>query len=614
MSKTVRIIYQVVDKATTKLGRIANSIKGVGTSSKTASIAMAGLGTVAKTASGMIVSYLAIRATQAVVNFAKTSINAFADFEYAMADVAAKLGTTVGDITELSETAKRLGVNYGIGSKEAARGLVSFAAAGFDAAESAKALDATIKLAIITNTDMEQSALLIVQALSVFGAKASETTKYVDALVAADLASTASATDLALALGYAGASATSMGLDVYDTLTIIAALSDRVGGAAKAGRYFDAMLREMRTKSKQLGVEIYTTDGRLKDFGDIITSVSSKMEGMTVEQKNAWLTSIGFSSQAMRAILTLANMGSTAEETGEMIRSLNDEVRETGGASTAVDTKMNTLTGSMNKFKAAVEGLQIALVEGLAPALTGVLDKATNFIGAITKAQERINKLNKYMKEHPQPSWFWKPAEYKQWGEDLEAFTESLKKVAEEVTDEIDEIGEAFVDIAEPLESAIDEINRLIREGLLGDAQGKFKEFASCTTDKAGQMALGIQDDIWDLVVSTEEGYARLLAMAEKMPEGPGKRAAIQRAETYRAAGYERIEALEGMLSTLLTTGTIPTAATPDIPMQNGDVVIDMDINMFGIDPDAIDYDAMSRQISDELLQKLIDAGVVGDH
>ncbi len=636
MAEKVTIIYNVIDKASTKLGRIASSVKNVGTSSGTASGEMTGLGGAAQAAGGLITAYIGIQATRAVVDFAKASVAAFADFEYAMAGVAAKLGTTLGDITELSETAKRVGMEYGIGAKEAAGGLVALAAAGFDAAESAIALDAAAKLSIISGIGMEQSAILIVRALSVFGAEADDAARYVDVLVAADLASTAAAGDLGVALGYAGASAKSMGLDVYEALTAISILADRVGGATKAGRYFDALLRELRVKSEDLGIEIYTTDGRLRDFGDILVDVSRKMEGLTTEQKNAWLTSVGFSSQALRAMLALSDVGDSAEDAAELWAKYSDSVNESGRASEAVSTMMDTLTGATNEFKAAVEGLQITLMEGLSPSLTTIYDDLTGIVGAFTKAADMINKLSGWRKENIAPSWFLEPAKYKQWEKDLKSFMtkvffaelSTMVTIGEAAADEMSDIGKEIGEgLIEPLESAIDEINRLISQGLLGDAQGKFADFTHCVTDKAGQMALDMQDHIWDMIVSTEEGYARLLAMAEQMPEGAGRQAAIQRAETYRAAGYERIEDLESILNTLLTTGTIPTATTdPTIPVSDGDVVIDtlpvsggdviidMDINMIGIDPDNIDYNEMSRTISEDLLSKLIDAGVIGNY
>jgi len=611
MAEKVTIIYSVVDEATTKLGRIAEGVKSIGTGSKTSGTAMSSLGGIAKTASGLITAYIGVQAARAVVDFARSSVQAFADFEYAMAGVASKLGTTLGDITELSETARRVGVQYGIGAREAATGLVAFAAAGFDAAESAVALDAAVKLAIVSGISMEQSAVLIVRALSVFGSEADDAARYVDVLVAADLASTAAAGDLGVALGYAGASAKSMGLDVYEALTAISILSDRVGGATKAGRYFDALLREMRVKSEDLGIEIYTVDGRLRDFGDVVVDVSRKMEDMTVEQKNAWLTSVGFSSQAMRAMLALSDVGDSAEDAAELWAKYSDEIDEVGKSTEAVTTMMDTLTGSINVFKSSMEGMKITMAE------------EWGWIRTAVDGLSELVQIQTWLIKHPRPGlgampdviWEWK-LDYDKAVSDIKDGFKEIETAADDASDALEGIFDDSIDnLTQPFESAIDEINRLISQGLLSDAQGKFHDFTDCVTDKSGQMALGIQDDIWDLIVSTEEGYARLLAMAEEMPEGPGRQTAIQRAETYRAAGYERIEDLESILKTLLTTGTIPTVPMDStLPVGGGDVIIDMDVHIFGIDPDNIDYNEIRRTISEDLLRKLIDAGVLGDY
>lgn len=712
MSDVVKIIYRVVDKATVSLAKIAAGITSVGTqvekhyrqvdlfgksvavtgdSSKLASgkifnlgVALqksgglfsglgpiiqglgqkiAALGPIAETATAMIVAFLAVKAAQAIVGFVSSSIRAFADFEYAMADVAAKLGVTVGSIVELTDLAKEMGIKYGVGAKVAAEGLVAFAAAGFDAEESAIALEEAMKLSIITGATLEQSSRLLVQSLAVYGDEAKAAAGYVDALVAADLASIASATQLGVALGYVGGQAAAFGMDVQETLTAVAALTNKVGQAEKAGRYLDALFSDLAKKSDRLGFTIYDASGELRPFADILGMVAYKMEGMTTETKMAWLAEIGLTRQSSRALLNLSELGNTAEETRDAFYELEVEISKSGAATDAVQTKMNTLRFAMDQWNATVQNLKVSIGKGLSPVMTLVVQGATALVGGFTWLINVLNavgttvgrvvlpplkalwtafgwlweQLSKYLQpaldifvgtlktvgnvvNWALSSWekFWTTVSggMKKAGEVSEETTEGMKADWASLTDEVNN----------SVENMVDTVNDLLAKGFVGDAQDEIQKFVDCSVNKALDLHDQIRDSVYDLTVEMHERYARMVKDAEYLGGEQGK-AMLRAAEDLKQGYLDKIGTLEEWQKKAIEGWYGPSIGdiVDDWAERNGDIgyepsptnypsvdipiiTRDITVNLGGINIESITSDIDKEELLEEIGETIVDA------
>ena len=323
---------------------------------------------------GALIAFEGLRRVEDAV---RRCIDTFSEFEWTMRQVtlagAESIDAVQGLNEELTQLARTVGREVGVGASQAAEALLALVKAGFSGAEAAEALRAALNMMVITGVSAEEASQLLVQALAAFGLSAEDATRVVDALTAADLASIASARDLGIALGYCGAMAHTFGMSVEDALTAVAILTDRIGSAEKAGRYFDALLRDLIDKSDRLGVSVYEADGSMRPFAEIIADVAARLAGMTDEERAAYLETVGFTAQSMRAILTLAGLGDTAEEVMQVWSSYREQIGRTGLAQTMAEKQMGTFRGAVMRLRAAFQEASITIGQAMAPALQRLL-------------------------------------------------------------------------------------------------------------------------------------------------------------------------------------------------------------------------------------------------
>jgi len=359
--KRIPIVGPAIDRLTGTFGRLGGVLRRVG-----------------EIAGGTFAALMAFEGLRRVEDAVRRCIETFSEFEWTMKQVtlagASSLEEVEGLNEELVELARTVGRQVGVGASQAAEALLALVKAGFSGEEAAEALRAALNMMVITGVSAEEASELLVQAIAAFGLSAKDAARVVDALTAADLASIASARDLGIALGYCGAMAHTFGMSVEDALTAVAILTDRIGSAEKAGRYFDALLRDLIDKSDKLGVSVYEADGSMRPFAEIIADISARLAGMTDEERAAYLETVGFTAQSMRAILTLAGLGDTAEEVMQVWSSYREQIGRTGLAQQMAEKQMDTLKGALMKMRAAFQDAAITIGQACAPAISKFAD------------------------------------------------------------------------------------------------------------------------------------------------------------------------------------------------------------------------------------------------
>ena len=359
--RRIPLIGPALDRVTSAFGELGETLQRVG-----------------RIAGGVFGALMAFEALRRVEDAVRRCVETFSEFEWTMMQVtlagAGSLEAVESLDEELMKLARTVGREVGVGATQAAEALLALVKAGFSGAEAAEALRATLNMMLITGVSAEEASELLVQALAAFGLSAKDATRVVDALTAADLASIASARDLGIALGYCGAMAHTFGMSVEDALTAVAILTDRIGSAEKAGRYFDALLRDLIDKSDKLGVSVYEADGSMRPFAEIVADVAARLAGMTDAERATYLETVGFTAQSMRAILTLAGLGETAEEVMTVWSSYREQIGRTGLAQAMAEKQMDTLKGALMRMRATLQDAAITVGRACAPAISKFAD------------------------------------------------------------------------------------------------------------------------------------------------------------------------------------------------------------------------------------------------
>lgn len=106
---------------------------------------------------------------QGVFAFGKYSVEQGKEFKTAVSQIAATMGTTTDQITELEAKARELGANTKFTATEAAEGLNILAQSGLSAEEQIAAVDEVLNLAAAGTLSMENAASYTVGAIKGFG-------------------------------------------------------------------------------------------------------------------------------------------------------------------------------------------------------------------------------------------------------------------------------------------------------------------------------------------------------------------------------------------------------------------------------------------------------------
>ena len=367
----LKILVRAVDQATSIFGKIGQKINDL-------TKRFGGLGQVAQIAGGFIVGQLAMRALDAVTDFVKGSIDAFAKFEDTLTTIVAVSGKTGAEAKrlyqELERAAHTAGVQFAVGANKAAQALESLVKAGLEGENAIKALNAALALAQIEGIETAQASDMLVGVMNQFHYSASEATKVVDTLVNASMVGIDTASGFATALSYCGATAAAVGFTLQETAAALVAINNQGIAAEKAGRYLNAMFEALIKNSDKLGFSIYDSSGRMLSLKQIVAKLTVKLESFGSQaERDAYLSKI-FGRQAARAALSLLNLSDGTKTAADVLAELESQMDKSGSAMDIAGQKLNTLKGAQMKLAAATERLQVLLGKALAPVVSAVAD------------------------------------------------------------------------------------------------------------------------------------------------------------------------------------------------------------------------------------------------
>lgn len=290
----------------------------------------------------------------------------FAEFEQAMAKVNAVSGATAEEFDMLTTKAEELGRTTRYTAKEVAGLELSYAKLGFSADEIEKITEATLNLALATDEDLANSAMVAGNTLRGFGLDASEMGRVVDVMAksftssALDLekwsVSTSKIASIASTLGY--------------TLEEVAAMQGVLADTGIEASIIGTSLRTIFTTLAAKGMSY-------KDAMEKIASSQSKVN-VAVEL---------FDKRAANAAVILSTSANKYNR-------LKEAVDNAAGSSKEMGDIMNaTLQMSMVRLNSAVEGLAIKFGEVLAPKIEGMVDGITNLAQKFSELSPNTKRI-----------------------------------------------------------------------------------------------------------------------------------------------------------------------------------------------------------------------------
>lgn len=338
---------------------------------------------------GKVAKTAMVAGSAAAVAFTKTSIDAGMNFDTAMSQVAATMGTTVDKIGNVKAKAEEMGRTTKYTATEAAEGMNILAQAGLSADEQISGIGTVLNLASAGAMSLEESASYTAGAVKGFGDSMSNASYYADLMAKGATLANTDVRGLGEAFSGSAATAKNYG-QAADSVTLsLLRLAEQNVTGSEASTALNRAMADLYTPTDdaskaldQLDVSAYKLNGEAKDFNDLVDEINGSLQGMTAEQKNNALATI-FTTQGLQAFNKMtASSDATVQKFWKGIQD------SSGSAAQQAATQLDNLQGDITLLSSATEGLQLAFYNTFSGTIRGAIKGITSEVSGLAEAME----------------------------------------------------------------------------------------------------------------------------------------------------------------------------------------------------------------------------------
>lgn len=342
---------------------------------------------------GKIGSTLTKSITVPVVAAATASVKNFSEVDKTMRLVEKTMGDTAWASGDLEKAMKSAASNSVFGMNDAANAALNFARQGFNAADASKMLTPAMSLAAGTATDLAVVSGGLGNAMKVFADQGLEAGNAADILAKAQGQANTTVQDLLDSMTVAGPIVDSVGWSMKDLAVITDVFGDAgISGSEGATALKTGLARlasptdDAASAMKQLGIEIFNTDGTMKSFTSVQKQLHTAFAGLTQEEQLQAAATL-FGKNQMAKWMTLIK---AAPETVDKYSSALDNC--TGSAEEMANALLSGPGGAIEKLKSSLDVLSYTLGD-----IVG--NDIQPFIENITEIVDKFNNLDKGTQE-----------------------------------------------------------------------------------------------------------------------------------------------------------------------------------------------------------------------
>lgn len=313
-----------------------------------------------------------------------------ADFDKSMTKIKSLVGIAGDEVDKMGEQARKMAIETGKSSKEAADALFFITSAGLSGSEAMDVLNASLKASAVGLGDVTQVADAATSAMNAYGSDALSASAATDVLVAAVREGKLSSEELAGAIGQVIPIASNMGVTFNEVGATMAAMSRTGTNAATASMQLKNILMSINKPSKEaadtlaeMGLSASDLKAKISEDGLLSTLLLLKQE--FGENADAQAKVFG-NSRALLGVMDLLGKGidSTTEIFGKMENVLGD-------TQNAFDEYEQSLSGRLNKSLNATKESFAKMGEILLKNLLPIIE---TFAGFITNLFNKFNELD----------------------------------------------------------------------------------------------------------------------------------------------------------------------------------------------------------------------------
>lgn len=349
-------------------------------------------------AGAMIAGVALTAAAAAATALAVQGTRAFARYGQAIAGVSTMIRTNVEANTKaLSIGVKQIAATIPQSTSILTRALYDLLSASVPVNQSLEMLRFSGKAAVAGMSDVQTAANLATGTINALGLAFTDTQRVFDLAFSTVAAGKVTFQELAFSLGQVLPSASKMNASIEEVYGSIAFLTKNAMRADMASISFARALDALGAKSaklKDMGIQVFGTEGQYVGILRVIEQIAQRLEGMTEEAKVLDLQEMGFDIRAARAITIMtANL--------DAFRQTMSLVTDSAGAmGEAYDKMANTLINQWQILINNVKNLSINIGAEFAGAAESALKSMTQLVRDINMMIEGAGGLNEMWKIH----------------------------------------------------------------------------------------------------------------------------------------------------------------------------------------------------------------------
>ena len=332
-------------------------------------------------------------ASLAVIGLGTAAVKTAADFDSAMAQVAAVSGATGDDLQALRDKAREMGEKTKFSASEAADAMNYMAMAGWKTSDMLSGIDGIMSLAAASGEDLATTSDIVTDALTAFGLTAQDSGHFADILAAAASNANTNVGMMGETFKYCAPVAGALGYSAEDVAEAVGLMANSGIKATQAGTAMRTMMTKLQGELELSGaafgevtVATANADGSMRELGDILGDLRGYFSQMTESEAAAAAETL-VGKNAMSGFLAVMNAAP-----GDIDKLNNAIANCDGTAENMAAIMQDNLNGQITILKSQLEELAISFGEMLMPVIRKVVTAVQGFVDKLNNMDEAQRK------------------------------------------------------------------------------------------------------------------------------------------------------------------------------------------------------------------------------
>ena len=322
------------------------------------------------------------------------SIKTGADFTTSISKCKSISESFADNIGAIEEKAREMGKTTSFTATDAADAMGYMALAGWDAQKSMASIEPVLRLAEAGAMDLALTSDLVTDSMGGLRLEAEDLSSYLDKVAKTSTISNTSIQQLMEAILNCGAQAKSLNIPIEEMNAHLGVLADNGTKGFEAGTKLNSILTRMTAQSgpaaaawKQLGVEVFDSEGNFRGLTVILEEVNEKLKTMSDEEQQLAL-------KAMVGTDNINDFKNMLVGTEGTVQSYTKSIKESSGSLSEMAKIMkDNLGGDLEKLSSSFSENLLKIFDALEPVIRDIIQGLTKFLDWFGELDPTIVKI-----------------------------------------------------------------------------------------------------------------------------------------------------------------------------------------------------------------------------